>query len=166
MSSATSLHYLIMFGTAPLTSVLVNKYGCRAVSTASGFLMTTSLCISTYMPTAASYTAIYGLVYGLGCSFEFCSACILVAFYFEKVHIYKISSWTPNGIEKSIYYHFQRRSLATGIAQSGSGIGIAVLSPVNAVLIEYFGWQTTRTIMASLSFLVWYDKCHLHSDDL
>ena len=44
---------------------------------------------------------------------------------------------------------FQKNlGLVTGIAMSFSGIGGAVINPVNAAIIEKFGWRTAQTVVA------------------
>ncbi|KAK6061266.1 hypothetical protein COOONC_01063, partial [Cooperia oncophora] len=59
-----------------------------------------------------------GLVIGIGSGFIYCSAIVIVTMYFEK-----------------------RRSLATGIAVTGAGLGTVVFPPINDYVIVRHGWR-------------------------
>lgn len=46
------------------------------------------------------------------------------------------------------FYFDKWRALATGIAVCGSGIGTFVLAPLNAYLVEMYGWRITLMVQA------------------
>ena len=66
-----------------------------------------------------------GIVSGFGLSLCYVAAIVIVAYYFEK-----------------------RRSLATGLAVCGSGIGNFIVAPITQYLIDEFGWRGTTLIVA------------------
>ncbi|KHJ87547.1 hypothetical protein OESDEN_12677, partial [Oesophagostomum dentatum] len=55
---------------------------------------------------------------GVGFGLMYCPAIVIVTMYFEK-----------------------RRSLATGIAVAGAGVGTVLFSPINDFIITNFGWR-------------------------
>ena len=70
-----------------------------------------------------------GVVMGLGFGLMYCPAIVIVTMYFES-----------------------RRSLATGIAVAGAGVGTVLFSPVNTYLIANYGWRSV--FLAVLGILV------------
>ncbi len=64
---------------------------------------------------------------GFGFGLIYVPAIVSVGFYFEK-----------------------KRSLAIGIAVCGSGLGTTFLSPINAYLIEYFGWTGAFLVKSAI----------------
>ena len=69
----------------------------------------------------------FGIISGFGLSLCYVAAIVIVAYYFEK-----------------------RRSLATGFAVCGSGIGTFIFAPLTQYLIETYGWRGTTLIVAGL----------------
>lgn len=65
-------------------------------------------------------TVLYWTV-GIGFGMMYLPAVVGVGFYFEK-----------------------KRSIATGIAVCGTGIGTFCLAPLGKVLLEEFGWQNSH----------------------
>jgi len=55
------------------------------------------------------------------------------------------------------YYFERRRGIAAGIASSGAGFGMLVLSPLAAFLVDEYNWKGTLMILAgvSLNCIVW-----------
>lgn len=54
------------------------------------------------------------------------------------------------------FYFDKWRALATGISVCGSGIGTFVLAPLNAVLVESYGWRSTLLVQAGIAFFKVY----------
>lgn len=69
----------------------------------------------------------YSILFGLGGSFLFVSCYVVTSQYFEK-----------------------KRSIATGIIASGSGIGVIAVAPILQKLLNSFGWQKTYLITAGI----------------
>lgn len=62
---------------------------------------------------------------GLGFGLIYLPAVVCVGFYFEA-----------------------RRSLATGIAVAGSGLGAFAFAPLATILLEQYGWKGANLILA------------------
>jgi len=65
----------------------------------------------------------FGLISGFGLALCYVAAIVVVAYYFEK-----------------------RRSLATGLAVCGSGIGTFIFAPMTQYLIAEYGYEFIATI--------------------
>lgn len=64
----------------------------------------------------------FGLISGFGLALCYVAAIVVVAYYFEK-----------------------RRSLATGLAVCGSGIGTFIFAPMTQYLIAEYGYEFIAT---------------------
>jgi MFS family permease len=129
--SATSWIVSIMTGityaSGPISSALVNKYGCRAVSIAGSVTAALGFGVSYF---AESVTFLYlsiGLVGGIGLGMIYLPAIVSVTCYFEK-----------------------RRAFATGIAVCGSGFGTFVLAPITERLIHMYEWRGALLIASAI----------------
>ncbi|KAL1124162.1 hypothetical protein AAG570_001932 [Ranatra chinensis] len=113
----------------PISSALVNKYGCREVTIAGALLAGVSLSISALANSVLVLYLTVGLLTGLGLGLIYLPAIVSVTCYFEKY-----------------------RSLATGIAVCGSGLGTFIMAPVTEKLVEGFGWRGAMLITGGLMF--------------
>ncbi|XP_069109440.1 monocarboxylate transporter 12-like [Argopecten irradians] len=57
--------------------------------------------------------------------------------------------YVPAFVNVGLYFE-KRRSLATGIAVSGSGIGPLVLAPITEVFLQKYGWRGTLWIWSAV----------------
>lgn len=111
----------------PLVSALTNKYGCRAVCIAGGVISTAAFVLSTLCPSVNSLMLVYGFFGGLGFGLIYLPAVVCVGYYFET-----------------------KRSLATGIAVCGSGVGTFAFAPLASKLLEMYDWKGANLILAGL----------------
>ncbi|XP_046677004.1 monocarboxylate transporter 12 [Homalodisca vitripennis] len=111
----------------PISSAFVNKYGCRPVTIVGAILGSVSLVASAYVSSVYMLYITIGLGTGFGFGLIYLPAIVSVTCYFEKY-----------------------RSLATGIAVCGSGLGTFVFAPLTQWLIETLGWQKALIVMGCL----------------
>ncbi|KAI4458741.1 monocarboxylate transporter [Holotrichia oblita] len=111
----------------PIVSALTNKYGCRAVCVAGGLISTVAFVLSTFSPTVNVLMVTYGLMGGIGFGLIYLPAVVCVGYYFET-----------------------KRSLATGIAVCGSGVGTFAFAPLATALLEVYDWKGANLILAGL----------------
>ncbi|XP_058445391.1 monocarboxylate transporter 5 [Malaya genurostris] len=109
----------------PVSSSLVNRYGCRAVTIAGSVLASACLAVSVYARNVFTLFITIGFGTGLGLGLIYLPAIVSVTMYFERL-----------------------RSLATGIAVCGSGLGTFIFAPVTDILITKLGWQNALLVMA------------------
>ena len=79
-----SLFVSVPLMTGPIASVLTNRYGCRCVTMAGGFIAGIGFICSSFANSIAVLCLTFGLLAGFGLSMVYVSAVCVVAFYFEK----------------------------------------------------------------------------------
>ncbi|PSN54235.1 hypothetical protein C0J52_09250, partial [Blattella germanica] len=111
----------------PISSSFVNKYGCRSVTIAGSILASACMIASVFAPNVLTLCVTIGLGTGFGFGLIYLPAIVSVTCYFEKY-----------------------RSLATGIAVCGSGLGTFAFAPLTEYLITEYGWRGAMLIIAAL----------------
>lgn len=111
----------------PFVSILVNKFGCRVTCIVGSLISTAAFGLSVLCPSIATLMVVYGFVGGVGFGLIYLPAVVAVGYYFES-----------------------KRSLATGIAVCGSGVGTFAFAPVVSILVEKYGWKTTNLVLAGV----------------
>ncbi|CAH0552901.1 unnamed protein product [Brassicogethes aeneus] len=109
----------------PVVSALTNKFGCRAVCISGSLISTAAFVLSTLSPSVNWLMLIYGFIGGIGFGLIYLPAVVCVGYYFET-----------------------KRSLATGIAVCGSGVGTFAFAPLATILLDEFGWKGANLILA------------------
>ncbi|KAF4524595.1 hypothetical protein B566_EDAN008550 [Ephemera danica] len=109
----------------PIVSALCNKFGCRAVCIAGSFLASFAFLISIFSPNVTVLMLTYGVLGGIGFGCIYLPAVVAVGYYFET-----------------------KRSLATGIAVCGSGVGTFAFAPLATFLLDTYGWKGANMILA------------------
>ncbi|XP_064072367.1 monocarboxylate transporter 3 isoform X2 [Vanessa tameamea] len=118
----------VYLAAGPVVSALCNKYGCRAVCVAGSLVAATAFVLSTLSKSVTMMMITYGLIGGMGFGMIYLPSVVAVGYYFET-----------------------RRSLATGIAVCGSGVGTFSFAPLAAILLNEFGsWQNANLLLAGL----------------
>ena len=122
-----SLFMAIPLLAGPIASVLTDHFGCRTVTIAGAIVAFIGFFLSAFANSIVFLLITLGVITGLGLAVCYVAAIVIVAFYFEK-----------------------RRSLATGIAVAGSGIGTFVFAPFLQHLIDGYGWRGCLIIVSGL----------------
>ncbi|KAK0179893.1 hypothetical protein PV327_005604 [Microctonus hyperodae] len=107
--------------------MFVNKYGCRTVTIIGAILSSCCLLMSCWAPNLITLYLTIGLGTGMGFGLIYLPAIVCVTVYFEKL-----------------------RSLATGIAVCGSGLGTLIFAPFIGYLISEYGWRGAFMITSAL----------------
>ncbi|VDK83285.1 unnamed protein product [Litomosoides sigmodontis] len=113
----------------PIAGGLVNRYGARIVVIIGSFVAGLSFLASIFCWNIYIFMTFYGFLGGAGFGLIYLPSIVTVGYYFEK-----------------------KRSIATGIAVAGSGVGTFVFPPLCIVLINQFGWKIAVCALAALSF--------------
>ncbi|KAF2350732.1 Major facilitator superfamily [Trinorchestia longiramus] len=122
-----SLFMAIPLLAGPLASMLTDHFGCRQVTIVGSVIASIGFLLSAFSNSILVLLFTLGLITGLGLAVCYVAAIVIVAFYFEK-----------------------KRSLATGIAVAGSGIGTFIFAPFIQHLIENWGWRGSLIILAGV----------------
>lgn len=120
-----------IFTLGPLTSMLVNRIGCRLTAIIGSLVCVSSLLLSS-LPSSIVYLYItYSVPFGFGSSCLFVSSYVVISQYFDK-----------------------KQSIATGIVASGTGIGLTAMAPILQALLDSYNWRNTYRIMAGIFSVV------------
>ncbi|KAK5646514.1 hypothetical protein RI129_004978 [Pyrocoelia pectoralis] len=111
----------------PISSAFVNRWGCRTVTIAGAILGSICMIISSFAQNVTTLYFTIGIGTGLGFGLIYLPAIVSVTTYFEK-----------------------KRSLATGIAVCGSGLGTFIFAPVINLLLQEYGWRGAMLIISAL----------------
>ncbi|XP_036360282.1 monocarboxylate transporter 10-like isoform X2 [Octopus sinensis] len=116
--------------TGPVASVLADSYGHRVVVISGSIISGVAFVAASFSPNIDVAILTYGFLAGTGFSLMYVSSVVVVGQYFER-----------------------RRALAIGIASSGSGIGIFLISAITGALLNVISWRTVSLIEAALMIL-------------
>jgi len=123
-----SISVCLTLGFASFTGSLVQRFGERQVVIFGGILTLIGFISSSNVTDLRQLYGTYGVLIGIGFSCSFPPSVMIVNRYFKK-----------------------KRSLATGIAVSGSGVGTFILGATTQALIEAFGWRKTMQILGIMA---------------
>ncbi|XP_078094508.1 monocarboxylate transporter 3 [Mustelus asterias] len=123
----SSIILAMLYGTGPVCSIVVNRFGCRPVMLVGGLLASTGMILASFSTNITQLYLTAGVVTGLGLALNFQPSLIMLGRYFEK-----------------------RRPLANGLAAAGSPVFLSALSPLGQVLLDYYGWRGGFLIMGGL----------------
>lgn len=117
----------------PIMSNLVDKYGCQKMTMIGGVLGCAGFVLSSVSNSLEVLFFTFGIISGLGLGVIYVTAVVSIAFWFES-----------------------KRTFATGIGASGTGIGTFLYAPFTHWLIETYGWRGATLILGGtlLNFCV------------
>ena len=116
-----------MYITAPLSTSLCERYGCRVVTIASAVICIAAMVLSSFYSSIYHLFLTHGVIWGLGVSLGYFSTFVVISKYFKTRH-----------------------SLANGIITCGSSVGTLTLSPVSQWLFKTFGLSSSFLILAAI----------------
>ncbi|XP_044297127.1 monocarboxylate transporter 3 [Varanus komodoensis] len=123
----SSIMLAMLYGTGPVSSIMVNQFGCRPVMLVGGLLASSGMILASFTTNIIELYLTAGMLTGLGMALNFQPSLIMLGSYFDK-----------------------RRPLANGLAAAGSPVFLSALSPLGQVLLDKFGWRGGFLIMGGL----------------
>lgn len=93
-------------------------------------MMSIGLLISSFCNDLRMLYFTHGLLFGIGSSFSYLPALVMVARHFDK-----------------------RRSIATGIAAAGGNVGAIALAPLQQIIVTSLGWRNCFRFLSGFSLL-------------
>ncbi|KPM10008.1 monocarboxylate transporter-like protein 6 [Sarcoptes scabiei] len=122
----TSIYIAIM--TTPFASGLIKVYGCRTVSIVGTILTIFGLGLSTVFDRSIYlHCFTLGFLAGCGLGFLFIAQVVIVTVWFDE-----------------------KLGLATGLAECGSGFGMAIFALVIDHFIQVYSWKGAMIILCGL----------------
>ncbi|XP_034568060.1 solute carrier family 16 member 6b [Notolabrus celidotus] len=124
VSWVISICVFIFTFTAPLSTILSNRFGCRPVVMVGGFLISLGTITSAFTKSINEMYITIGFVSGLGYCLTFLPTVTILAQYFSK-----------------------RRALVTSVASTGESFAIFAFAPALTALKEHTGWRYCLVIL-------------------
>jgi hypothetical protein len=122
---------------SPLVCFMIEKYGCRPIAFVGSTLIVASFVLTRFFVNGIiSLNLIIGFMTSCGLAMVYIPAYLIISFYFDKM-----------------------RALATGIAVSGSGLGLFILSPLTEYLIDKFDLRDTCFLFGAISSHLFIAAC-------
>ncbi|KAL0993575.1 hypothetical protein UPYG_G00109970 [Umbra pygmaea] len=123
----SSILLAMLYGTGPLCSVLVNRFGCRPVMMVGGLFASLGMILSSQSTSIIHIYLTTGVITGLGLALNFQPSLIMLNRYFSE-----------------------KRPLANGLAAAGSPVALCCLSPLGQALQYKYGWRGGFLILGGL----------------
>ncbi|XP_063312262.1 monocarboxylate transporter 4 [Pelobates fuscus] len=123
----SSILLAMLYGTGPLCSICVNRFGCRPVMMVGGLFASLGMVSASFCTSILTIYLTAGVITGLGLALNFQPSLIMLNRYFDK-----------------------RRPLANGLAAAGSPVFLCALSPLGQILQDMFGWRGGFLILGGL----------------
>ncbi|XP_066266933.1 monocarboxylate transporter 13-like isoform X4 [Branchiostoma lanceolatum] len=127
-SFISSVFIATMLMCSPIASALSNLTSCRAVAMAGGIISAVGLGVSFFAQNIVHLIITIGLITGFGMSLMYSPSMAMIGKYFHKRH-----------------------ATANGIAISGTGVSMLVLSPLFQLLIDEFRWNGALLIFGGMT---------------
>lgn len=123
----SSILLAMLYGTGPLCSILVNKFGCRPVMMVGGLFASLGMILASLATSIIHIYLCTGVITGLGLALNFQPSLIMLNRYFSE-----------------------KRPLANGLAAAGSPVALCCLSPLGQVLQYTYGWRGGFLILGGM----------------
>ncbi|XP_023205379.1 monocarboxylate transporter 7-like isoform X2 [Xiphophorus maculatus] len=124
VSWVISISAFIFAFTAPLASLLSNRFGYRPVVMMGGFLMSLGMICSAFTSSINQMYVTIGIISGFGFCLSFLPTVTILAQYFSR-----------------------RRALVTSIASSGESFAIFAFAPAFSRLKQAIGWRCCLVVL-------------------
>ncbi|XP_073690185.1 monocarboxylate transporter 4-like [Garra rufa] len=123
----SSILLAMLYGTGPLCSILVNRFGCRPVMLVGGVFASLGMVLASFATSIIHIYLCTGVITGLGMALNFQPSLIMLNRYFSE-----------------------KRPLANGLAAAGSPVALCCLSPLGQVLQYKYGWRGGFLILGGI----------------
>ncbi|TMS14826.1 Monocarboxylate transporter 4 [Larimichthys crocea] len=123
----SSILLAMLYGTGPLCSVLVNRFGCRPVMMVGGLFASLGMILASFSTSIIHIYLTAGVITGLGLALNFQPSLIMLNRYFSE-----------------------KRPLANGLSAAGSPVALCCLSPLGQVLQYQYGWRGGFLILGGI----------------
>ncbi|XP_055876884.1 monocarboxylate transporter 12-B-like isoform X2 [Biomphalaria glabrata] len=129
VSLISSIHFALLLGCGPLISFLMTKVSYRKLSILGALLVFVGILCTPLLIHLPALYLFFGVFAGLGGCFIYLPSHVLSGLYYDKY-----------------------RSLSTGVATSGTGLGAILMPLIVSNLIEEYSWKGSLLILAGLDF--------------
>ncbi|XP_045785637.1 monocarboxylate transporter 13 [Maniola jurtina] len=116
----------VTLSSGPVSSSFVNRWGCRSVTVAGAVISAVCVVLSAFANNITTLIFTIGIGAGVGFGMIYLPAIVSVTVWFDRY-----------------------RSLATGIAVCGSGLGTFLFAPITSALISNYGWRGAMALIGA-----------------
>ncbi|MBN3313516.1 MOT7 protein, partial [Atractosteus spatula] len=127
VSWVISICVFVMTFTAPLSSVMSNRFGYRPVVMLGGFLISLGTIAAAFTNSIVEMYIAVGIISGLGYCLTFLPTVTILSQYFTK-----------------------RRSLVTAVASTGESFSVFAFAPAFTALKDQIGWRYCLVVIGAL----------------
>ncbi|XP_023412726.1 monocarboxylate transporter 7 isoform X1 [Loxodonta africana] len=127
ISWIVSICVFVLTFTAPLSTVLSNRFGHRLVVMVGGLLVTTGMVMASFSQAVYHMYITVGIISGLGYCFSFLPTVTILSQYFDR-----------------------RRSVVTAVASTGECFAVFAFAPAITALKESIGWRNSLLFVGLL----------------
>ncbi|XP_069511164.1 monocarboxylate transporter 7 [Ambystoma mexicanum] len=126
-----SICVFVLAFTAPLSTVLSNRFGHRPVVMAGGFLVSLGMVTASFARNVVEMYLTIGLISGLGYCLSFLPTVTILSHYFDK-----------------------KRSLVTAVASTGECFAVFAFAPAITALTDHVGWRHSLLTVGVLQLTI------------
>lgn len=126
-----SICVFVMTFTAPLSTLLSNRFGFQPVVMVGGFLISLGMIATAFTTSVNQMYLTLGIITGLGYCLTFLPTVTILSQYFCK-----------------------RRSIVTSMASTGESIAIFAFAPAFSAIKDQIGWRYTMVVIGLLQGLI------------
>ncbi|XP_028674972.1 solute carrier family 16 member 6b [Erpetoichthys calabaricus] len=131
VSWTLSICVFVMTFTAPLSTILSNRFGHRPVVMLGGVLISLGTILSAFANSIVQMYLTLGIISGLGYCLSFLPTVTILSQYFKK-----------------------RRSLVTAVASTGECFSVFAFAPASTALKNQVGWRHTMVVIGVLQLTI------------
>ena len=122
-----SLFFSVPLLCGPIAANITDRIGFRKSTIIGGLIASIGFSCGAFSNSVFVLCVTYGLISGFGMSLPYFNSIVVEAVYFKK-----------------------KRALATGIAESGAGMGTVIFAPLTNYLISVYGWRGALLIVGGI----------------
>ena len=122
-----SLFFSVPLLCGPIAANITSRIGYRKSTIIGGLIASIGFSCGAFSNSITILCVTYGLISGFGMSLPYFNSIVVEAVYFKK-----------------------KRALATGIAESGAGVGTVIFAPLTNYLISVYGWRGALLIVGGI----------------
>lgn len=126
-----SIFYATPLLLGPVTSKLIERFGCKKMTIIGGAIGSFGFIVSSLCTSVNQLYLTIGIIGGAGLSSSYIVGLLSVERWFEA-----------------------KRSLAIGIVSAGTGFGTFIFPPITQLFLEKFGWRLTVVSLSGLLMVV------------
>lgn len=138
----------------PISSILVNTYGCRPIVMMGGCLCATGMILASFCNDVVQLYICIGVIGGKAVYTPVLLLSTFSSSYFPLLWSFLTGLGLAFNLQPALTmigrYFYKKRPIANGLAMAGSPVFLSTLAPLNQFLFNNFGWRGSFLILGGL----------------